>query len=58
MSVSFCVDATVEFVRSTYSIDESGGSVELKLIISEPSSFPYNVTVTTIHGSATGKPLL
>ncbi len=44
----------VSFERSTYSVDEDAGSAQPVLVLSNPSSLEFNVTVTNTDGSATG----
>ena len=44
--------AIVRFSRSTYSVHENGGSMNLLLHISKPSSFPYTVEVASTDGLA------
>ena len=45
---------TVMFDQSTYSVDEDAGPVQPVLVLSNPSSMEFNVTVTNTDGSATG----
>ena len=42
------------FNQSTYSVDEDAGPAQPVLILSNPSSMAFNVTVFTTDGSATG----
>ena len=44
----------VSFVRSTYSVDEDAGPAQLVLVLSNPTSLEFNVTVFNTDGSATG----
>ena len=43
------------FTETTYSVYEDGGSVQIGLVLSGPSSTATTVQVFTIDGSATGK---
>ena len=45
----------VNFDQSTYSTDEDKGSVQLVLILSNPSATDITVRVFSDDGSATGK---
>ena len=47
--------ATVNFSQSLYSVDENGGSVEIVMILSNPSPSDITVQVLNTEGSATGK---
>ena len=42
------------FEQSTYSVDEDGGPARPVLVLSNPSSMTFNVTVTNTDESATG----
>ena len=42
------------FSETTYSVDEGVGSAQLVLVISNPSSMDFNVTVNNTDGTATG----
>ena len=42
------------FNQSTYSVDEDAGPAQPILILSNPSSMAFNVTVFNTDGSATG----
>ena len=43
------------FSETMYSINENGGSAEIRLTLSGPSSTPTTVQVFTTDGSATGE---
>ena len=43
------------FERPMYSVDEDSGPAQPVLILSNPSSMAFNVTVTNTDGSATGE---
>ena len=45
----------VMFERPMYSVDEDSGPAQPVLILSNPSSMAFNVTVTNTDGSATGE---
>ena len=49
------LDITVLFQQSTYSVDENAGPAQPVLVLSNPSSTDFNVTVTNTDGSATGE---
>ena len=53
--ICFYTDGTIEFENSSYYVYESTELVQLVLLISNPSSFPYTVLVTANDGSATGE---
>ena len=42
------------FEQSAYSVDENGGPARPALVLSNPSSMEFNVTVTSTDRSATG----
>ena len=43
------------FSNTTYSVDENDGPAQPVLVLSNPSSMAFNVTVFTINGTATGE---
>ena len=43
------------FEQPMYSVNESAGPAQPVLVLSNPSSTPFNVTVTNTDGSATGE---
>ena len=43
------------FSERTYSVDEDDGPAQPVLVLSNPSATPFNVTVTSTDGSATGE---
>ena len=43
------------FEQPTYSSDENDGPAQPVLVLSNPSSMAFNVTVTNTDGSATGE---
>ena len=43
------------FNQSTYSVDEDDGPARPVLVLSNPSSMTFTVTVTNTDGSATGE---
>ena len=45
---------TIMFEQLTYSVDENAGPAQPVLVLSNPSSMEFNVTVTNTDGSATG----
>ena len=45
---------TVMFNQSTYSVDEDDGPAQPVLVLSNPSSMEFSVTVFNTDGSATG----
>ena len=47
--------ATVNFSQSLYSVNENSGSVEIVMILSNPSPSDITVQVINTEGSATGK---
>ena len=49
------IAATISFNQSQYSIVEENGSLELSLLLSNPSSYAITIQVESISGSATGK---
>ena len=56
--VNFCstyVAITMEFNQSVYSVDEDGGSLQLMLVLSNPSSFIITANVISTSESATGE---
>ena len=50
-----CLVITIKFSKSTYSIDENGGPVQLVLILSSISLIEFTVQVRSIDESASGK---
>ena len=46
---------TVMFSETTYSVNENAGPARPVLVLSNPSSITFNVTVTNTDGSATGE---
>lgn len=56
MYVSYCiyVGTIITFGSSAYSIDEDGGTVHPYLVISNPTSFRFDVYVLAVDDSATG----
>ena len=46
---------TVMFEQPTYSVNENTGPAQPVLVLSNPSSMTFSVTVTNTDGSATGK---
>ena len=46
---------TVMFNQTMYSVIESNGPAQPVLVLSNPSSTAFNVTVTSTDGSATGE---
>ena len=46
---------TVMFGQTTYSVDEDGGSVQIVIVLSGPSSTDTIVEVNNTDGSATGE---
>ena len=52
----FCSLAiTVMFSETMYSVNENSGPAQPVLVLSNPSSTSFNVTVTNTDGSATGE---
>ena len=49
------VDIMVLFSQSVYSVNEDDGSVQIGLVLSNPSSTNITVRVTNIDGTATGE---
>ena len=47
----------MEFNQSVYSVDEDGGSLQLMLVLSNPSSFEITADVISTSESATGESL-
>ena len=43
------------FNQTSYSVIESAGPAQPVLVLSNPSSIAFNVTVTSTDGSATGE---
>ena len=43
------------FSQTTYSVNEGAGSVQIGLVLSDPSSTDITVQVTNTDGSATGE---
>ena len=52
---NFCVDSIVYFGTSVHTVDESSGSVQITLILSNQLSTEVTVTVTDEPGNATSK---
>ena len=46
---------TVVFSDTTYNVNENAGPARPILVLSNPSSMTFNVTVTNTDGSATGE---
>ena len=46
---------TVMFNETMYFVDENAGPAQPVLVLSNPSSMTFNVTVTNADGSATGE---
>ena len=56
--ITYClylVAITVRFSETTYSVDEDDGPARPVIILSNPSSMNFNVTVNSNDVSATGK---
>ena len=53
----YLVDATVNFERQTYTVNEDDINIEPVLVLSNPSSSVITVQVFSTDGSATGKQL-
>ena len=51
----FCVDATVSFNQSSYSINENNGPVQIVVVLSNPSSSDITIQVLNTDESATSK---
>ena len=51
----FYIAITVMFTDTTYSVDEDGGSVQIGVELSNPSSTDTRVEVFNTDGSATGE---
>ena len=51
----FPIAITVMFNQTMYSVIEGNGPAQPVLVLSNPSSTPFNVTVTSTNGSATGE---
>ena len=51
----FVVDIVASFSQSVYSVDEDGGSVQIGLVVSNPSSTNGTMVVFNTDGSATGE---
>ena len=49
------VAATLSFEERTYNVSEADGSVQLVLVLSNPSSTAFTVEVFSADVSATGK---
>ena len=49
------LDITVRFEQPTYSVDENAEPAQPVLVLSNPSSMAFNVTVNNTNGSATGE---
>ena len=49
------VAITVEFNQSTYRVNEDDGSIQILLVLSNPSSFVITADVFSTSDSATGK---
>ena len=50
-----CLEITVTFNQSTYSVDEDDGLAQLILVLSNPSSTDITVQVRDNANTATGK---
>ena len=51
----FYVAITVEFNQSTYRVTEDDGSIQILLVLSNPSSFVITADVFSTSDSATGE---
>ena len=51
----FYVAITVQFEQNQYMVQESDGKVDIRVIASERTSFPYTFTVTSMDITATSK---
>ena len=51
----FCAAITVQFEEDTYMVEESDGTVDVRVAASGRASFEYNFTVTTMDLTATSK---
>lgn len=51
---SYFIDPAVSFELSTYNVEENSGSLELALVLSNPSSIPIAIQVLTTDGSTNG----
>ena len=52
---SFPIDITITFSQSTYSVNENNESVQLVLVLSNPSSTDIPVRVRDTNNTATGE---
>ena len=50
----YCIAITVMFNETTYSVDEDDGPAQLVLVLNDPSSIEFNVTVFNTDVSTTG----
>ena len=55
MYIIYCSATSVNFSQSVYSIIEDKGSVQIVLILSNPSVYDTTITVFSNDGSANGK---
>ena len=53
--LTFLLAITVMFNQSAYIVDENGGSAQLTLILSNPSSVAVTILVATTDGLASGE---
>ena len=53
--VFFDLVSTVEFIQSTYRVNEDDGSIQIFLVLSNPSSFVITADVLSTSDSATGE---
>ena len=51
----FCTDITVQFEQDTYMVDESDGTVDVKVAASGRTSFNYTFTIIPMDLTATSK---
>ena len=53
--ISLFLGITVSFEQQTYSVDENAGPARPVLVLSNPSSMEFSVTVFNTDGSAIGE---
>ena len=53
--LSILIAVIIMFDQTTYSVNEDGGSVQIALVLSRPSSTTVTVEMFNTDGSATGE---
>ena len=48
------IDVAVSFMKSTYSVNENGGAIEVELVLTKPSSTDFTIQVMNVDVTATG----